>query len=54
VLCTCGNSYGSDVFRNLVADGEPVHDDQTVGEVEAVLMRRIVSDYGAGRTAVGA
>ena len=45
-----GNSYGYDVVRKLAADGNPVRGDRTVNEAESAVIRRIFTDYAAGKS----
>ena len=45
-----GNSYGYDVVRKLAADGNPVRGDRTINAAEAAVIRRIFTEYAAGRS----
>jgi site-specific DNA recombinase len=45
-----GKSYGYDVVRQLDAHGEPVRGDRTINEAEAAVIRRIFTDYAAGKS----
>ncbi len=45
-----GNSYGYDVVRKLAADGNPVRGDRAVNEAESAVIRRIFTDYAAGKS----
>ena len=43
-----GNAYGYRVVRHLTADGERVTGERAIDDDEAVTVRRIFRDYGAG------
>ena len=45
-----GISYGYDVVRAIGADGTPVTGERVVNEAEATIVRRIFSEFAAGRS----
>ncbi|MVA64299.1 recombinase family protein [Agrobacterium vitis] len=46
-----GNSYGYDVVKKLDANGEPIRGARIINEAQAEVIRRIFSDYAAGKSA---
>ncbi len=46
-----GNAYGYDVVKKFDANGEPIRGDRTINEFQAEVVRRIFSDYAAGKSA---
>jgi DNA invertase Pin-like site-specific DNA recombinase len=49
--CSSGNNaYGYDVVRAFAPNGEPLHGERAINEDEAAVVRRIFSDYAAGRS----
>ncbi len=45
-----GNSYGYDVVKRLASDGSPLRGDRSINEAQAAVVRRIFSDYAAGKS----
>jgi site-specific DNA recombinase len=45
-----GNAYGYDVVRKISADGTPVRGDRAINMSEAAIVRRIFSEYAAGKS----
>jgi DNA invertase Pin-like site-specific DNA recombinase len=45
-----GNSYGYDVVRRLDADGLPVRGERSINAVQAGIIRRIFTEYAAGKS----
>ncbi|MFD0986227.1 recombinase family protein [Methyloligella solikamskensis] len=45
-----GNSYGYDVVRKVASDGTPQRGERTINDTEANIVRRIFSEYAAGRS----
>ena len=44
-----GNSYGYRVVRRIGADGEPERGERQIDPADAVIVRRIFTDYAAGK-----
>ena len=45
-----GNSYGYKVLRKTGADGEPERGERAIDPAEAAIVRRIFTDYAAGKS----
>ena len=45
-----GLCFGYDVVKQFAANGEPIRGDRTINEAEAGIVRRIFSEYLAGRS----
>jgi hypothetical protein len=45
-----GLCFGYDVVKQFAADGEPIRGDRTINPGEAAIVRRIFSDYLAGKS----
>jgi site-specific DNA recombinase len=46
-----GNSYGYDVVHQFGPDGTAVRGDRKINQVEAEIVRRVLRDYAAGKSA---
>lgn len=45
-----GNSYGYRIIRNVASDGTPICGEREINTAEAKIVRRIFSDYAAGKS----
>ena len=45
-----GLCFGYDVVKQFTSNGEPIRGDRTINEAEATVVRRIFSDYLAGKS----
>ncbi len=45
-----GKAYGYDVLRKFAADGTPERGDRAINEVQAGIVRRIFTEYAAGKS----
>src|ERR1044072_3428924 len=47
---TAGLAYGYDVVKMFDAKGDPIRGERTINEEQAAIVRRIYSDYAAGKS----